>query len=279
MTLLGTVSFFLIYLFNMQPLFEYVNVNKRPGVCFGLTCTNTYLGNIIRYSGFFDEPGTIANWGIWALLMNKLLIKNKKIELLLIISLIFTFSMAFYVQLLLYIAFFYLRFNIKVLIILLVITLCGMFVYSLKDENSPLYKFTLERYQLDDSGSIKGDNRSNQIIFAKKEFLNSPIIGIGARNFANKSTKGSEPMSQNIFLSLGSDGIIGFVGTYLYFFFILIYRKRRNDSLKYLVIIAIGFIQRPILTDVFSVVSLMVIYSLFMSKDEDIEIIKKIETV
>ena len=90
----GCLTFFGVFLFNMQPIRLYENLDTRTGYFFGLSCTNMLIGNIIRYSGFFDEPGAIAAWGMVALLYNRLVYKNIKFENILIIALVFTFSLS-----------------------------------------------------------------------------------------------------------------------------------------------------------------------------------------
>ena len=103
----GAFSFLIVLLTHISPLFEYTNMDGRPGFFYYLTFTNTKYGSIIRYSGIFDEPGAMASWGIFSLLTNKLWVKDRKIEPFLIVSLLFTFSMAYYIQLVLYLLFFY----------------------------------------------------------------------------------------------------------------------------------------------------------------------------
>ena len=57
---------------------------------------------LTRVNGFFDEPGAFAFWGMFALLFNKLMFDNKKLEIIIMVSLLFTFSAAYFVLLPIY---------------------------------------------------------------------------------------------------------------------------------------------------------------------------------
>lgn len=61
---------------------------------------------VIRYAGFFDEPGTFSLFSIFALILNKVYFNDKNKELLLILVTIFTFSIAFYVTIFLFLFFY-----------------------------------------------------------------------------------------------------------------------------------------------------------------------------
>lgn len=92
----GTISFFLVLIFNFQPILEFENADTRMVGLYGLTCTNVHYGRFIRYAGFFDEPGAMATWGMYALIINRLFINDMRYENRLILLLTFTFSMSYY---------------------------------------------------------------------------------------------------------------------------------------------------------------------------------------
>lgn len=58
--------------------FKFVEMDMRPGYFFGLFTTNTYFGGLVRNAGFYDEPGALAFWGIYALIINKMFVKTQK---------------------------------------------------------------------------------------------------------------------------------------------------------------------------------------------------------
>lgn len=237
----GTVAFFLILLTGMPPLFEFTEFDERTGYCFGLTTTNAYFFRIIRYAGFFDEPGQIAFWGIWALIFNYLFFKNRKFEKVLSICLIFTFSMAYYIQMFFYILFFKIRDKKNIFNLLIVLGLVGGVIYSTKDSDFDLYVLTFKRFEADDSGKLKGDNRSDLAELAEDVFLQNPVFGAGARHVADDFPY----MNANPFFTLAVDGIVGTINTYLPLIFIICLNFKRRDLIKAIFILVLGYLQRP----------------------------------
>ena len=103
----GSIGFVLVFAGLLQPLSNFIQMDGRPGYFYGLFTTNAVFEGFARNAGFYDEPGSLAGWGIFALLLNKLYINNKKIEYLLLFGLISTLSMAYFVQIPAYLFFFY----------------------------------------------------------------------------------------------------------------------------------------------------------------------------
>lgn len=240
----GMITFFIVLIFHISPLFTYVNHDLRIGYCYGLTCTNAKLANIIRYSGYFDEPGQIAFWGIWAIIFNHLFISNKRLELGLIITLIFTFSLAYYIQITLYLIFFKIKKLSNILTFCTIIAILYIGISSTKDTDFDLYKITLYRFEKNDSGNYNGDNRSELVKKAKKVFLRSPLWGNGAEYlFKNSNTIGG--VGDNPLATLAYDGIIGTINIYLPLIFLIIISRKRLDILKAIIILVVGYLQRP----------------------------------
>ena len=65
---LGSVAFILIFCGLLSPITTFENVDGREAYCYGLTCSNYVVGNLIRIDGYFDEPGALDYWGVFALL-------------------------------------------------------------------------------------------------------------------------------------------------------------------------------------------------------------------
>lgn len=241
MAVCGSVTFFVVLLTDLQPFFEFVEQDHRTGYFFGLTATNTWAGNIIRFAGFFDEPGQMAFWGIWALIFNLLFIQSKHVERALIICLVFTFSLAYYIQLFLFLILFKIK-NIRNAILICGVTLAiGGAIYSMKESYPILYRFTFERLEIDRSGKIQGDNRTNLAEIAKKVFVQHPAFGIGAR----KAVETMEYMGDNPYTLLAYDGIVGTINTYLPLIFLICWNYKRKCLMKAVFILAVGYLQRP----------------------------------
>lgn len=234
----GAICFFLVLLLKISPLFEFANKDGRTAYFYGLTSTNTIFGNIIRYAGFFDEPGAMAYWGIWALLFNQLFYQNKKIDKRLSISLIFTFSLAYYIQIFISLLFFKIKSLKNACLITFLIILLTASIYHLSMQYPELHTLTFKRFEQDDSGNLKGDNRSVLAEKAKAVFLMAPVFGVGISHMNDL-----EYMSDNPYETLAYDGIFGTIIIYLPLLYLwMIGNKKIRLGI---IILLIGFLQRP----------------------------------
>ncbi len=241
----GMISFLLVMLFHLSPIFEYENMDSRPGYFFGLTCTNTYMGSFIRYAGIFDEPGAMGFWGIFAIIMNKLIFNNRKIEYILIVTLSLTFSLAFYIQIIVLKIGENIKSIKKILLFSIISILTIIFLASLEHskEYFAIWQLTLGRLEKNDSGEFSGDNRSELMDITKPVFLDNPIFGVGASNLAEMSEK--RFIGGNPFTPLARDGILGTIAVYLFVIPIIFYARENKRFLVYLLVLALGFAQRP----------------------------------
>lgn len=236
---LGLFAFLLILIGVLHPFFTFQNVDGRAAYCYGLTCSNVAFGNFIRSAGYFDEPGALACWGVYALVLNKLYIKDRRIEIALIIGLLSTFSTAYYIQLFVYLLFYKIKTNIKSLILLLTVGVIGLFVYNQGPEND-IYKLIYGRINVNDYGEVE-TNRDDLTNAAKDLYRLSPIWGNGARTIEKKG----EYIADNPYETLAVDGIIGTIVIYLPLIILVVLNLRRIDVLKGIIIIALGYLQRP----------------------------------
>ena len=75
---IGGCIAFAMALVGISPFHEFVNSRDlRPAYSWGVSYTNVYYGSFIRYSGYFDEPGAMGYWMVFAIAINRLFIKNK----------------------------------------------------------------------------------------------------------------------------------------------------------------------------------------------------------
>lgn len=240
---LGGLAFFLIFFGLIQPIMQVENTDSRLSNLYLLTnARGAFLSNIKRICGYFDEPGSLAFWGIYSLLINKLFINNKYVEYVLIIGMLFTLSMAYYIQLAMYMLFFYSsgmkrgqgsRWS-QVLIVVIIILL-GAWVFS--DSQSELFELTFGRFGL--AGNDIDNNRAFLMEECRKYFLMSPIFGVGPTTLYSK-----DYLMDNPFETLATDGIIGTFVIYLPLLYIL-FHGRREDRYALLIIVA-GYLQRPL---------------------------------
>ncbi|MCQ2167241.1 MAG: hypothetical protein MJY69_01035 [Bacteroidales bacterium] len=236
---MAAIAFFLVLSGILEPLFEYSNLDGRTGYCYGLTCSNFVLGNIIRAAGYFDEPGALAFWGVYSLIINKMFIKNRVIEITLIIGLIFTLSMAYFIQLALYLLFFYSK-KPQVIIPICLLLVTGGIIVAGQGRDSEIYTLTIRRFERGSSGKIES-SRDDLTHMAKEQFKVHPILGTGVKEMEKLPY-----MADNPFETLATDGIVGTFIIYLPLLFVLADKKSFSKEMFISVMILMaGYLQRP----------------------------------
>jgi len=291
----GSAIAIILLFHNFPPLFQYIPHDGRWSAFYYLTFTNVVydLGNIsiIRYSGLFDEPGTVALFSMYALLMNRIILKNKKIELLLIILPILTFSLAHIITVIIYIILFHLKRARTIVVFILLIGISySALEYSKDTDYYRLYDMTIGRMQKDDDGRYVGDNRSNINENAKIYFKESPIFGKGKSFFEN-----NEENIGGISFYGALYGIVGYIFIYIiliYMIYICVFKggifSIWLDGVKCCLIIIVNLFQRPDVTNVFQLFSIVLcmlcIYDVINRHEESKRIIfrrreKRITTV
>lgn len=234
---LSVVGFVLIVANIIHPLMVYY-FEDSYGVdyFYGITTTNAIIGIIPRIAGYFDEPGAFAQWGMYALVLNKISpCYNKRIELILIFGLVFTFSLAYFLQLTLYLVLFNYKYIKKFVLVLVV--LAGLVVISSKliPEDSDLYFLTLRRFDMNAE-----TNRDEPSKVAKAFFYKNPILGAGYTKLADSGVY----FWDNPYETLASSGIVGAFALYLPLIVILL-RYRKKSALPAVIILSVGYLQRP----------------------------------
>ncbi len=236
---LGLIAFILIYLDVISPI-SSISFNDYGDLYefYGLTFVKVHIGNFARINGFFDEPGAFAFWGMFALLFNKMTFDNKKVEIIIIITLLFTFSSAYFILLPLYLFWFYGN-RLKSLILLFVVLAPIAFIsVRFLSTNEGFLKYTVGRF---DGGTIE-TTRFDQAEYTKKIFDKSPVFGIGAKNLdASSGTMSSD----NPYEILAKDGIVGMFITYLPLLFIAVFFAKKREVLGAILIMSLNYLQRP----------------------------------
>lgn len=264
---LGVLSFLLSMLLGVRSFLEFTQMDGRDGWLIYLTFTNTNIGDrIIRYAGVFDEPGAMASWGMFSLLLNKVYVKDRKLEVPLIICLLFTLSLAYLIQLTLYLYFFYISrgtLKKKIVIILTVVIGISLFIICV-DKDSPIYMLTLGRLGIGTSTDFFEDNnRAGMMEIAKKMFQSSPLFGVGPTVFY-----AADYAADNPYETLAKDGIIGTIFLYLPLLKALKYVGKNKEILYMIIILAVGYLQRPFHINIlhYTMIYLVLISAIKISK-------------
>lgn len=249
MAIMGSITWALVTFVGFDPIsIVYDRADEREIFNYGLTFSKSiqYGFRTIRYAGFFDEPGAMGYWGIFALLFNKVFIKSKHMEWLLIVFVSLTFSMGFYLQLLVY----FLVFNVnthnigRTLVISFIVLVGIMALYSTKGtEYEGFYDVTIGRVETimdvtEETGNVlEADNRAEMTELAKKEFHNNPIFGSDTKEY----------ILDNIYEPLARYGIVGTVFILFPFFYLFFkaLNKKDFDIVRVMIVLIVSFFHRP----------------------------------
>ena len=268
----GTIIFFLHALIGVKPLFSVNYSESGTSYFLGLTTTNVYfnIGNLrlIRYSGFFDEPGAFALYSIFAVILNRIYFNNRIIELWLIAVTMFALSLAFYIMIVVFFLLFYInRSNLK-RVVFIIATISLSYLYISNHTSNPIigkfYDLSFKRLEINEKG-IAGNNRFFRSDNDKKIFYKYPILGAGSQN---KLILGS-----NFFSIFAKYGLLGSLFYYAFLVYLLLLiltmrGNRQNFYLKILILILLNFFHRPELSSVFAL--LVMVSIIYFIKDESI---------
>ena len=254
MAIMASVSLVLVWLGLFEPLYPFEDLSDEETMySYGITfAQHTEVSNF-RPAGFFDEPGALASWGLYALLFNRAFVKDKKTEWLLMIALVGTLSFGYFMQLFVFIILFmvmgmspkkivrngiYISLAIGVVIIVL---------FSFKNTDyDGLYQTTVGR--IDDifkesdnnknGGFLAVDDRKYYTETAIKEFERNPLWGTDKKNVE---------VGNNVYEPLALYGIFG---TFFFCFpFIFLFFKACIDKdsvmTKCMIVMLLGFLHRP----------------------------------
>lgn len=161
----GLVGMLYAY-FVKQPLLE-LRVGYRTTYLYLTTFSFAEIGNFVRPSGIFDEPGALAMYAAMVSMFNDMLRQNRILNIAIVSLLIFTGSLAGLLVVVLY----FLASNSersfrKTSLVFIVLSLGGYYIASnafpTNSLTSAIDTFYGERLQIVD-GKLIGDNRSNQV--------------------------------------------------------------------------------------------------------------------
>ncbi|NQU34183.1 MAG: O-antigen ligase family protein [Bacteroidetes bacterium] len=249
--ILGVAAFILSFIGILDPIYIYENPDGRPAYNFIFTLTNKVFQfgntNVIRVASFFDEPGTFAFYIIFFLLLNKIYKFGKVYDNILIISGLFTFSMAFYILIAVYFIIFRKegkrRYYIPAVLVIIAFLSIVFISKGESDVSNKMYSLTFDRFRMTNNEDqlFVGDNRSRQMFMAISIFLDNPLIGYGTTN----AIKDFPPMNTNIFAPLAFNGVIGFIFLFMNVGLLYSFIYKRKDTAKFILLLTLLYFQRP----------------------------------
>ena len=240
---MGALCFFFVAIGILRPLITISDPSGslREFSFYGGCFSKSIYGSLIRPAGFLDEPGALAAWAVFGLLINYAFIKDNLLRKHLPYLTLTTLSVAYFIQMGLFLVLKNIRKiqNIISVVFLLIVLILG--VYQTKDTDFDVYARTIGRFTLDEEKTIAGNSRQRHMENAMLLFKQSPIIGVGARNMGEKE----ELLNDNPYEILAKDGIIGYIISYLPLIMVLFFNRRKEILICWIVLFA-GYQQRPL---------------------------------
>lgn len=148
----GWIGFFYAF-FGGAPILEFQNPDGRINQLFLTTFSNTQIGNIIRPSFIYDEPGAFSFVICFTVAVREMLGLPRAKSIVLMLGGLITFSLTHIIILILY----FLWINAR--LFLVAIASMAIIASSLIENES--FDFFFDRFQIID-GKPAGDNRTNQ---------------------------------------------------------------------------------------------------------------------
>ena len=149
-----------------QPILE-MPLGYRTTSLYLTTFSFATIGNIIRPSGIFDEPGAFAMYVGIVTMFNDILLKNSRMNYVLVILMALTGSLAGLLLVVLYLVFSNLTRelrgrNLKIISAFVLVVLTVQFLYPTNPITVAIDTFYSDRLEVVD-GRLAGDNRSQQV--------------------------------------------------------------------------------------------------------------------
>ena len=232
---------------GVSPIQTFINSrDTRMAYSWGVSFTNEYYDNFIRYAGYFDEPGAMGYWMVFAIAINRLFIKIKWIEWGLLVLGLFSFSFGYIVQVIIFLFLFTIT-NKKAsrsITITAAVALIGFGLYSTRNSQySFFYDASYGRYEtINRSEQIMG-GREEMSMIARKFFLEEPVFGMGRVQFEEQPYY----MQDNPYETLAKDGIVGTIFLYYPFILLLYWAIKRRDGelFRVWIFMVASFMHRP----------------------------------
>jgi hypothetical protein len=250
--LIGGLGGILYSLLGGQSLLD-VQVGYRTTSLYLTTFSFATIGNIIRPSGIFDEPGALSMYVAIITIFNDTLGVNRKLNLMLVGLLVFTGSLAGVAVAALYMILSNaMRSGLKRRFALVAIFAGGALIFQgLFPTNiiaSTLDTFYTERFQVID-GRLSGDNRSGQI----EEFftlVDGEILLVGEKN-SSKDYDTYDMTSNPFSITFGYGLIISlpYFGLLIWLLWVAVSNRLQNSYASFALLFIL--IQRPYIYNMF----------------------------
>lgn len=264
--LLGLILYVTVGLkmYGMSVLFADEAINILNFGFFFVKWGDTWSSDFVRPSGWFDEPGSFANVVLLFLIYNRVRIRSKKIEIILLLGGCLSLSFAYFVILTLYIMFFLLQRKYIKYIIVALFSIALFYVYE-PTEGFGGYVWNKTFGRVEDISRNEDSSRNfNEAFAAFQDFFIT-----GESNEVIKQ-KYPDATKETIWFMLANQGLFGSIFYYFFIFLIILKlgkeNKMRREYWLLLFLFAINLLQRPVY--LFPLYLLLIYYTWFDNSEK-----------
>lgn len=231
-----------------DPMFSIINPDGRENFFYLSTLSNVRIGNLIRPSGIFDEPGTLA-FVISAIASVRHLMRlNRNITWVILSFGIITTSLALVVYIIFHIA--AEKNGLRISGIMICVGALLFISLHQTPVGNSFDRLLLSRLQIQDS-QLSGDNRTERMMVAVEHLsLSTAFVGLDLTGTVDaEQFKRKYPlMGENPLAPLVQQGLLLTIGFYVLLSALLIKGFTKREFLV-LVGLAVLFMQRPYVMD------------------------------
>lgn len=265
------ISYFYAY-FGGLPILWVENLEtKVPLPLYLFSFSNSVEANIIRPSGFFDEPGALAMFNILVVALNEIINKKKLTSLVLLFLGLISFSVMEAIALVIFLVInVYWLFTLVNKFPIRFVAATIIFVLALEAQYDALYLQFLRRLNFE-NGWISGDNRLGQVIL----FFNvlNPRIFFQGANAQDIISEGD--LSSNPFSILFESGIFIWIPYFMMEIFLLKMAFSKCSGIKFsAIIIFILLLQRPYIFSLYNGLFIWIVMIILSDKYKNVIQIK-----
>lgn len=211
LVVIGAVIGFIYGFVGGTPILEIQNPDGRTAALFLTSMSNWYLGNIIRPSGIFDEPGALSFIICSVCSLRELTKKSRNLTWIILISGLVTMSVAhiIYLCLFLFTAFTF-RWRSVLSFGLIIATLVAGLFFANDELVDGVDRVLFSRFEIVD-GKLAGDNRTELLANAYDLVLRGSILwGIDSDCILSvkECDKKYEPFGENVLSLIALVGIL-----------------------------------------------------------------------
>lgn len=199
--------------------------------------------DVIRFSGPFIEPGHQSMICAFLLFANRFEFKQRPILWVLLLSVVFSFSLAGYVILVIGLMMIKMKnFSSMVGVITVLVSIWAVCAYGWNGGENPVNKLIFERLEFDDQKGIKGNNRTiKQTDYYFRQCVDDGTIWLGVRSQKEDKMK-IRGAGYKIFLL--RYGIIGAILTAVIYLLLINPKANKRYAYSFFALVLFAFLQR-----------------------------------